>query len=437
MSWRSINRQGIMLSLNMKTTLKYDKMKKQRLLLPVALALASVSCNNSGKNTQNNQAQHYAKGTFGYDLNFLQKQDSGLVVLKNKDGETQLIVSAKYQAKVFTSTAQGLDGQSFGWVHYPSFDTLDAHMNAYGGENRFWLGPEGGKYSLFFMPGKKMTFDNWHTPAPFDSQPWAVASTDDSTSVTLHKDMRLENHRGAELSIAVKRKISLLNKSAIDGQLHLPGNNSVSVVGYRTDNTITNTGDFDWTEKTGMPCIWILDMFNPSPSTVIVVPFHKTSDHTKIATTDYFGEIPPDRIKYTDSILLFKADGKSRGKLGLTAKRAKGVQGSYDAVHHVLTIVTCQLDPDARYLNQEWDTVKAVFSGDAQNSYNDGPLADGSQMGPFYEMESVSPAAMLKAGGSLSHSQSVFHFTGNEKSLDPIARQILGIPIDSIRNAFK
>ena len=23
-------------------------------------------------------------------------------------------------------------------------------MNAYGGENRLWLGPEGGKYSLFF-----------------------------------------------------------------------------------------------------------------------------------------------------------------------------------------------------------------------------------------------------------------------------------------------
>jgi hypothetical protein len=208
------------------------------------------------------------------------------------------------------------------------------------------------------------------------------------------------------------------------------------VVGYRTDNTITNTGSFAWTEKTGMPCIWILDMFNPSPKTVIVVPFHP-GGKTRIATTDYFGEIPADRLKYLDSMLLFKADGKARGKLGLTAQRAKGVEGSYDPTHHVLTVLTCQLDPAARYLNQEWDTVKAVFSGDAQNAYNDGPLADGSQIGPFYEMESVSPAAALKPGASLSHSQSVFHFTGAERDLDPIARKILGISLDNIAHKMQ
>lgn len=397
------------------------------------LATALASCHSTGDH--GGKAPDYAAGTFGYDHAFLQQHDSGLVVLRH--AKTAVIVSPKYQAKVFTSTADGPEGLSFGWVHYKSFSgPPDPHMNGYGGENRFWLGPEGGKYSLFFRPGTKMVFANWHTPAAFDTEPWKVASKEDSSTVTLHKDMQLENYRGSLLSIGVSRRISLFSQTAIDQKFGLPASDSVSVVGYRTDNTITNTGDFDWTEKTGMPCIWILDMFNPSPETVIVVPFHPGLKDSKIATTDYFGEIPRDRIKYLDSILLFRADGKSRGKLGLTAARAKGLEGSYDPVHHVLTILTCQLDPGARYLNQEWDTVKPVFSGDAQNSYNDGPLADGSQMGPFYEMESVSPAAILKKGGSLSHSQSVFHFTGDEKELDAVCRKIMGISIAGIRSAF-
>lgn len=414
-------------------------MRPSNISLLALLAITAFSCHNAGEKSGQSDQENFTQGSFGYDLAFLKKQDSGLVVLRNPGDENQVIVSAKYQAKVFTSTAQGMGGQSFGWVHYKSFSgPSDAHMNAYGGENRFWLGPEGGKYSLFFAPGTKMVFDHWVTPAPYDTQPWDIVSREDSSAVTMHKDMQLENYRGTMLSIGVNRKISILDKGAINAQFQLPASDSVAVVGYQTDNVITNTGSFDWTEKTGMPCIWILDMFNPSSETVIVIPFHPlTSKKEQVATTNYFGEIPPDRIQYKDSILLFKADGKSRGKLGLDPRRAKGVAGSYDAAHHVLTVLTCDLDAAAPYLNQEWDTVKAVFSGDAQNAYNDGPLADGTQMGPFYEMESVSPAAILKAGATLSHRQSVFHFTGPESSLDPIAEKILGMPLDSIKNAFK
>ena len=50
------------------------------------------------------------------------------------------------------------------------------------------------------------------------------------------------------------------------------------------------------------------------------------------------------------------------------------------------------METDAAYLNQEWNLDGDPFIGDAVNAYNDGPLEDGSQMGPFYELESVSPA---------------------------------------------
>lgn len=414
-------------------------MKKIQLLSGIALAFVMASCNSNNKSSNNGEEQHYSEGTFGYDLNFLKKQDSNLVVLKNGAGEAQIIVSPKFQAKVFTSTAQGPEGRSFGWVHYKSFSgALDPHMNAYGGENRFWLGPEGGKYSLFFKPKTEMVFENWHTPPAFDSEPWSTVSTDDSTSITMHKDMNLENYRGAMLAIGADRKVTLLDKASIYSKLQVSPSDSVSVVGYETDNTITNKGDFTWNEKTGMPCIWILDMFTPSESGVIAIPFKPVKNkNEKIATTDYFGAIPSDRLKYTDSVLYFKVDGKSRGKLGLPPTRAKGVEGSYDATHHVLTILTTEIDPNAKYLYQKWDTTGAPFDGDALNAYNDGPLEDGSQMGPFYEMESVSPAAFLDAGASLSHRQNVYHFTGNEDDLNSISEKVLGISIDDFKNAFK
>ena len=57
-------------------------------------------------------------------------------------------------------------------------------------------------------------------------------------------------------------------------------------------------------------------------------------------------------------------------------------------------------------------------------------------MGPFYEIESVSPAAFLQPGATLSHNHTVLHFTGNKKILDDIAAKTLGISLNELENAF-
>jgi hypothetical protein len=203
---------------------------------------------------------------------------------------------------------------------------------------------------------------------------------------------------------------------------------TVKSVGFTTLNTITNNGTTAWDKTAGAPCLWSLDMFTPSPKTVIIVPY-KEDATGKVATTNYFGEIPKDRIVYNNGTLLFKADGKSRGKLGIPPNRAKNRIGSYDAANNVLTIVLFDLDDKGDYLNQEWKPDTAPFTGDAVNAYNDGPLANGSQMGPFYELESVSPAAFLKPGEKLSHKHSVFHFMGDINALDKIALKTLGFSL--------
>ena len=126
--------------------------------------LAVISCSENNKKSEN-MGKEYEKGTFGYDLNYLSEKDS-IILLRSDDEKAQVILSAKYQAKVFTSTANGLNGNSHGFVNYNFFDSgvVDEHMNGFGGENRLWLGPEGGGYSIFFEPGAMQVYDNWHTP---------------------------------------------------------------------------------------------------------------------------------------------------------------------------------------------------------------------------------------------------------------------------------
>jgi len=415
---------------------------KKYILHSLSLFMIVASSCNSGNGkpepqVKNEDLKSFKQGTFGYDLNFLKQHDS-VIVLENDSGKSQIIVSPKYQAKVFTSTAESNEGLSFGWVNYKAFSgPVDEHMNGYGGENRFWLGPEGGRFSLYFKPGSEMVFDNWKTPAAFDTEAWNVTKKTDRL-VAMQKKMNLLNYKGTQMQLLVDRTINILDRQQTSEKVGIPLDNQVKVVGYETQNVITNKGTNEWTEESGMPCIWILDMFKPTPATTIVVPFKNAAGQSfdKVATTNYFGEIPADRLKHTDEILYFKADGKSRGKLGVVPGKTKPVSGSYDAENKVLTVTMFDVEPDARYLNQEWNTTKPSFSGDAVNTYNDGPLADGSQMGPFYEIESVSPAAFLKPNQSLAHSHSVFHFTGPEESLDILAKKLFGVTLNEIKKAF-
>lgn len=410
-------------------------MKVEVLVILVFIVGIFSSCQIDKKERQQREMENFIKGTFGYDLNFLKEKDS-IIILKNAEGNGQLIISPKYQAKVFTSTADGLNGKSFGWINYKAFDMPpDPHMNAYGGEDRLWLGPEGGKFSIFFKPGTKMEFENWKTPPEIDTEEWNTISAD-SKKVSLQKDMKLLNFSGTRFNLRIKRDIEILETNTIEQQLNIRITSQLKSVAFKTINTIVNTSEQEWNKQTGAPCLWNLDMFSPSSRTVVVIPYDQQATG-KVATTDYFGEIPKDRIQYDSGILLFKADGKSRGKLGIPPLRAKPVAGSYDAEHNVLTIALFDVAKQATYLNQEWTTGKDPFSGDAVNAYNDGPLENGGQMGPFYEIESVSPAAFLKPNASLTHQHSVFHFTGEKAQLDQIATRVLGISLNKIESAFK
>jgi hypothetical protein len=377
----------------------------------------------------------YEKGTFGYDLRYLSEKDR-IVVLQSDDAQAQIIVSPGYQGKVFTSTAEGLDGKSLGFVNYKVFEAgeLNEHMNGYGGENRLWIGPEGGCFSVFFKPGAAQTYDNWFTPKPFDTEPWQTLASDRQT-IRMEKEMQVSNYLGSRLHLKVCRKVSLLDASGIHSALGIYADERVRTVAYSTQNSLTNLDDYAWTPATGSVCIWMLDMFRVAPHSVIIVPFVQGGEEELgvVATTSYFGEIPAGRYRETDGCVFLKTDGKFRSKIGLNSKRTKALAGNYDPDSGRLTVATFDVDRNAVYLNQEWNPEKNPLEGDVFNAYNDGPLEDGSIMGPFLELESGSPAALLQPGESLVHNHNVFHFVGEEAALGEIMEALFGVGKHSFR----
>ena len=306
-------------------------MKKYNFVLLILVGVLICSCNSGNKKEKD--MKDYVKGTFGYDLNYLSQKDDNLIVLSGDDGKSQIIVSGKYQAKVFTATADGLDGTSTGFVNYKFFDAgiVDEHMNGFGGENRFWIGPEGGKFSVYFKKDTEQVFDNWHTPKPIDTESWDIISVDNA-NVSFKKEMEITNFLGNQLKLQANRSVSLIERSEIVSELSINLNPNVKAVGYKTENILVNINDFEWTKETGTICIWMLDMFNPAPDAITFIPFIEGDEKElgKVVTSDYFGEVPSDRLKVQGNMIFLKTDGKFRSKLGLNAKRTKEIAGNYD-----------------------------------------------------------------------------------------------------------
>ncbi len=103
--------------------------------------------------------------SFGEDLAFL-RQHTEVALLADKSGNAQVAVAPAYQGRVMTSTAGGAKGLSYGWVNRKLIASgkFEPHINVFGGEDRFWLGPEGGQFSIFFAKGVPFDLEHWFTP---------------------------------------------------------------------------------------------------------------------------------------------------------------------------------------------------------------------------------------------------------------------------------
>jgi hypothetical protein len=409
-------------------------MRYGRLVIALAFVGILTGCASTGEETK------MSGNTFGDDIKFLKKH-TDVVILSDVSGESRVAVTPQMQGRVMTSSAGGSDGLSFGWINRElvACREFEEHINVFGGEDRFWLGPEGGQFSIFFKEGVPFDLDHWYTPAPIDTEPFELVSISERRAV-LKKNMQLENYSGTKFDLRVDREVRVLDTDDAVDELGIKPPKNVKMVAFESINKMTNTGNEAWKKETGLQSIWILGMFNPSPETTVVVPFNEGPESTlgPVVNDAYFGKVPSNRLVISDGVLFFSGDGQYRSKIGLSPLRSKPVLGSYDATNKVLTIVQYNKPKGVTdYVNSMWELQDEPYKGDTVNSYNDGPPEPGAEpMGPFYELESSSPAAALDPGEKITHVHRTFHLQGSEAELEPVAKAVLGVTIDQIESAF-
>lgn len=383
--------------------------------------------------------------TFAEDVAFL-KRHRETVVLVAPRGEGRIAVVPELQGRVMTSSARGDAGTSFGFLKDEALAarTLSKGINAYGGEDRFWLGPEGGQFSIFFAPGtREQTLATWQTPALIDTEAYPVVERD-ASSVRFARPARLVNASGTVFEFELERTLEVLDAGAALAELGVDGR-GLAAVAFESRNSIRNTGSAPWTKEGGLLSLWILGMFKPGPRTTVVLPLALPAgtDLAGRVNDAYFGKVPAERLAHVatahGSALLFRGDGALRGKIGVAPGAARPLAASWDPLRGVLTLVTFTLPPGARdYVDSTWVVPQAEpFRGDAVNSYNDGPSAPGAApFGPFYELESSSPAAALAPGEALAHVHRTLHLEGPRERLDRAAQQLLGLTLDEIERGL-
>ena len=378
--------------------------------------------------------------TFADDVAFL-RDHVEVLVLSGDGGKAQVAVCPAYQGRVMTSTARGTEGSSFGWVNRDLIASGEIlpHINVYGGEDRFWMGPEGGQFAIFFPKDAPFDLEHWQTPAVIDTEPFELAAQSPD-SLRFARRALLPNASGTWFDVQVDRTIRLLGRGQTESLLGVACPESVDLVAYASENVLTNKGADPWKKETGLLSIWILGMYNPSPDTTVVVPFEQgpESECGPVVNDAYFGKVPAERLIVGDGVLFFRGDAQYRSKIGLAPKRAKPILGSYAAEAGVLSLVQYSKPEGAEdYVNSMWEHQEEPYCGDVVNSYNDSFLAPGNEgLGAFYELETSSPAAALAPNASITHMHRTYHFQGDEVGLDAIAKATLGVGLKDIKGAF-
>ena len=409
----------------------------------IASALMLASCSTCLRCTSKGDSPSFAD-----DLAFLEKHTEVIIL---KSGTSAVALAPAYQGRVMTSSYDMEKGPGFGWLNRRIIagglldpeqrkGTLEEHIYVFGGEERFWMGPEGGQFAIYFKPDSKFVFDDWFTPPCIDTEAYEVSSRTDREVVFSHS-AKLTNWLGTGFEVGISRKVRILDKVEVQKTIGTELPPEIKLVAYESDNRIRNAGKNAWTKESGMLSIWLLGMYPPSKGTTVVIPFNagNADDLGPKVNDTYFGRVPAEYLTVEEDVLFFKGDGTHRGKIGISPKRAKGIAGSYDEDTGILNIVTYSppREDNVGYVNSMWEMQSDPFSGDVINSYNDGSPAPGKPpLGPFYEIETSSPAADLKPGEEIQHLQTTIHMHGPRADIDSIAGKLLGVGLEKIEKAF-
>ncbi|WP_423737752.1 DUF6786 family protein [Chitinophaga caseinilytica] len=394
----------------------------------VCLLSLLFACNNKPREAKApvQQAETISRpDNFAEDLAFLRDFTSP-AILKDSTSKSSIAIVSAWQGRVVTSTVAD-DGRSFGWLNYATIENgKQYHFSTFGGEDRLLLGPSPDSALQFPAHGSADSATATVIPDPLRDSA-VLRQVSSAKGVTVYEgNINLPSAKGTILNAGISRTISLLSRRDLHNYLGADIHRSVHAVGFHTDNIIVNTGTHRWDTAFGTTAIRVRGMFPVSANSIAIIPLKPGGNVSSAAP------LPKERFVVKNNVAFFRADGNFEAELGVKQAAALNFMGIYDPERGVLTVIQFTMPRQAQlYLGETATDARAeVF-----RIRNNGP-GDTNAPGRFLEIQSSSPAALLKPKGRMQHFHRTIHLEGSEKHLGEITKKIFGVTLKEITAAL-
>ena len=354
------------------------------------------------------------------------------IVLKGKDQNKVVIVTPELVGRVLCTGLDGVEGNTESYIDENQIrkgatkSEPAGKWSSFGGEERIWFAPEGGKFGLFYRQNKAQDFPNYLVPEPLNSTQYKVIENpSNGKSVTFSAPIQLVNYQGTSLNLEVVRKVEILESCPYTLGL----SDKIESVGFETNTWVKNTGDQPFTRQEGAVGVWTLGQFPAKQNSVIMVPFRSGSDSAlgPVLNTEYFntdmidttkapsGHSYDDYWKVAKNVALVKASGSVQTKIEMNPKRAMGKLASVDLKNSGMTIVEFRMYPELAYTASYW----LPYDGDPYDGASISVFVLSKEVGvpPFYELEVISPALFLQPNEQYRHISRTYHLRGDIEAM--------------------
>jgi hypothetical protein len=292
----------------------------------------------------------------------------------------------------------GVDEENFFWV--PSDGPVPGEWNC--GGQRTWIAPELGSRG-FFGTG----FDDWKVPPPIDPGNYSLTGSSDH-SLSFRNEFSPIRIDGSEYNAAIRRSIE------IEG-------NSTAHLSVTTG--LENLGEKVIEEDIGL---WNIIQAPSEVPALFIIPVKTAGPVLR----HYFGELPPEWVRYGSGAVYVRACAGKVYKAGIPAKYSAGSiayirPSRTDRDRYTMIIKTFPVDPEGTYKDKP--PASTGPEGDVLQIYN----SPDSAALPFSELECHAPAVRLEPGESQNSTFSIKLYKGSLEEINAAAEKVLSIEINA------
>ena len=350
-------------------------------------------------------------------------------VLAGRDAQCKVLVCPELAGRVLGTTSGGENGAFGGFIDAQAFqEGMKDIWDNWGGEERYWVAPEGGQFGLMFKDQCEC-FAHYDVQEGINRTPYQVLEVSpQAKSLTMRCRMHLKNKLGTRFHLEVTRRITVLDDCPYSNGC----GDAVRFVGFQSESSLLNIGERPFARETGTLAHWHLGQFLVGDHLIGIVPFCPDDRAAPPVREDYFkdfcvgGAMPANRYRLLNNCALFKADGKVRSKIGQNRSRATGRLGSYNLETNELILLDYDFYPQLDYAASYWYEQPQPYDGDVISFSAEGPARPGGPPGRCYELEALSPALLLTPGESFTWRTRTLHLAGRAVTTASICQRFLG-----------